>query len=1086
MYKCITELEAGQSIGNSGRIEHARWLLKRAMTGVVAIVVLLALSGCGNPYALKVTGIDYDQKQAPGVIQLADPKIYKREALINERRAELAYLKTLLDESKGVNFEAQIVREIELIRSFAGVVGLNFDAGAELEFQRARELGDVQHQIQLTRLEMQLAQLERDAELLRDKLAAQDEQSQLAPDGDVQTADLPSGSDAPDLNELLVQVAALRTFVASRLDTESKPARKSSAASSPIEKFHDREAYRDTIKAAINNQRLDEIHDMKGNSLFRVQFQATVFPSPGTYVDTLGLLRMEIEPPKITDENREMRKLYNRWLWHVMQRLNRPPSDAAGADARFEQDQLLLGMGQTGGLFDVFMMEVAKDAKDRNRCRGWQESERNTKKCWYLRIPVSPDTAHTPPQLDNLISQDLTTQITEPSKQILLLRNPTRSLQPLFKSRNNCQYLELDPSEKFPRASEINRNVKFAQNVKVAQNVRAMWLILSQSLLHIANTDLGTPKLEAQLRHETIKVIQSGDGLRAKASQLLREVIPLSDEECGERFAKPWLTAVPMAFRDTIRSIFSEPGKAGNRVSVYDVSPTERVHRVSTAARAADAIAMAASLAGTLPSAGVAGGGNFAYTRSSVGKADALERAPLVIGFVEPGAKNVTWTETNRKGENVTTNHNDPRHPAFGWLLGPRVTLNSEAQELQLEHYLAPYELHADLSMPGWWPYFDLKVYSAWAPSWRNQNTTAKSFDPTEPRLERIVRVPMRHNQADMQGLTQVLMEDRTGWTPDQPRISEVRPRNLTICSGRVTVAIEGTEIWRASEVHIGGYRVPENGIRILPDMTGVAVTVAATDLPALDKLGTEVVVWTHNGKAANRDVQFTFASDTKACVQKPSEDKPVVTRVLPSSISACDSDLVFTVEGRNLWAKDQETKASLGTMEALLIPDESSDGTVVQVKANVSDRFREIGGLSSLTLVLKTEHGVARGDVNVVPSDACNVVNPPGPPSPPQGAASPRPEISRVLPSTFSACDDHPRFTVLGKNLDGFRKVMFGTIPATVLNDPPPSADSFEITVKHPKLATKLIGLKTIEVVARTERGIAVGTVNLKPGKCP
>ena len=1082
--KDVYERIMGQKTGQSGKfsswVEHRLMLSKRTVARVAAIVILLALSGCGNPYALKVGSINYEQEQAPGVIQFTDPKIYKREALINERREELAYLKTLLDESKNVNFEAQIVREIELIQSFAGVVGLNFDADAELEFQRARELGDMQHQIQLTRLQMQLAQLEQDAKLLRDSLAAQDVQSKPAPDSDLATTDLPSGPSAPDVNKLLVQVDALRAFVTGRLDAESQPPRKSSATSSPIEKFHDREAYRDAIKAAINNQRLDEIHDMKGNSLFRVQFQATLLPSPGKYVDTLGLLRMEVEPPEITNENREMQKLYHRWLLHVMQRLNRPPIHlqkgkplhAQHDHPRFEQDELLLGMGQIGGLFNVLTMEIGK-RNESTQCAGWQDSERDTENCWYLRIPVLTDLGSTLQKIYDLASQAPSQLITILSEAIDDLRNraaqdPHRKL---FASETDCH----DP--------------KNHGNVKFAQDMQAVWPILGQSLLHIANMDLGDSRLEAQLRREIKKVILDADELSTKASQLLQIVRSVSDEECDRLLVTPWARGVPKAFGETIGSVLSAPGQAGNRVSVYDVSPTEHVHRVSTAARAADAVAMAASLAGTLPSAGFAGGGNFAYTRSAVGKADVLERAPLVVGFAEPGARSVTWVEADRNGKNITTNHTDPRPPAFGWLLGPKVTLNPKDRELQFEHYPASYELHADLSLPGWWPYFDLKVYSAWAPNWRNQTTAAMSFAPTEPRLERTVRVPMRHNQADMQGLTQILMEDTTGWVIEQPRISEVRPSMLTVCSGSITIAIEGAEIWRASEVHIGGYRVPENEIRILPDMTGITVTIASDDLPALDDLGGEIVVWTHNGKATRRGLQFIFTRDGRACGKKPPaplEGKPIITRVLPSSISACDSDLVFTVEGRNLWKKGGETKASLGTMGVSVTPNQSSDGTVVEVKADVSDRIREIGGLSRLTLVLKTEHGVARGDVNVVPSDACDLVNPPRPPFPPQAPASPEPEISRVLPSTFSACDDNLRFTVLGKNLDDLRNVMFGTIPATVRADPSPSADSFEITVEHPKLAAKLTGLKTIDLVARTARGIAGGTVKLKRGKCP
>ena len=188
-------------------------------------------------------------------------------------------------------------------------------------------------------------------------------------------------------------------------------------------------------------------------------------------------------------------------------------------------------------------------------------------------------------------------------------------------------------------------------------------------------------------------------------------------------------------------------------------------------------------------------------------------------------------------------------------------------------------------------------------------------------------------------------------------------------------------------------------------NMTGIAVTVASNDLPTLDTLGTEVVVWTHNGKAS-RDVEFGFASDAKACANKPPappappKDKPAITRVLPSSISACDPNLAFTVEGRNLWNDIGETTALLGTMRASVEPKGSRDGTVIDVRVDVSDWVRKIGGLDTLSLVLRTAHGVAQGEVRVAFSDACGLASPP---------STPEPVISKVLPSTFSTCDEQP-----------------------------------------------------------------------------
>ena len=936
------------------RVSNTLRCLKRVLSNLASIAVVLALSGCANPYALKIQAINYDQKQAPGIIQFTDPKIYKREALINERREEIAYLKKLLKDVKDEMFKAQIVREIELIQSFAGSLGLEHDARAGLNYQRTREISDIQHEIELTRVEMQLAQLKRDAELLRANLVNQREPSQSEYGDDVNPNNLPAPPNDLSFNQILEQIDELRNSVEDRIDSKSSQPPMSTGVSSPIETFHDKQAYRDAIKAAINAQSLDELHDMSGNSLFRIQLQATVLPSLKTHLDSLGMLRMEVTPPVMSESNRELPKLYQRWLWHVMQSLNRLPHDVTPISTmRFEQDQLLLGLAEIPGLFKVVMFEFSKSDSDSSKfCQGWREDERDFKNCWYLRIPLSPNEYETARYLYDLASQF-------PGSAIDDIKDATEDWTSADNNEGSC-----------PDQTKDNKAIF------LAQTVQATWPTLEQSLLHIANTDLGNPALTTHLRSEITKVISNGSELRTAASELMRKIADSQEGDCHEWFVAQWQADVPQAFVETINSILTEPGEPGNRVSVYAVSPTERAQRISTAARAADAIAMASSLIGSLPSAGLSGSGNFSFTRSAVGKADALERAPLVVGFAEPGVRSVKWVDSGRD-DGSQYDINSPRHPSFGWLLGPKVSLNPKKRQLELEHYLAPYELHVDLSMPGWWPYVDLKVYSAWAPNWRTSTTTAKSFAPAKPRLERIVRIPLRHNAADMQGLTQLLLEGTTGRPVDQPRISKVHPHSLTVCNGSVTFAIEGDGIWRASEVHIGGYHVSQTGIRVLPDMTGIAVTIDSNDLPTLKNLGKEVVVWTHNGKASQK-VDFMFTRDSNACADPPNaplSKRPVIMQVFPSSISACDTDLTFIVEGRNLWSEDGKTTVLLGTMQASIQPKGSDDGTIVEVRSRISDRIRKTSGLNKLPVVIRTTHGVSQSEVTIATSEVCNKI---------------------------------------------------------------------------------------------------------------
>jgi len=80
------------------------------------------LAACANPYELKLNSINMEAAQKPGVIQFSDPKLYKREALINERKGERTYLNKLLDKTENDDFkiEPEIVRELEKVQEANG------------------------------------------------------------------------------------------------------------------------------------------------------------------------------------------------------------------------------------------------------------------------------------------------------------------------------------------------------------------------------------------------------------------------------------------------------------------------------------------------------------------------------------------------------------------------------------------------------------------------------------------------------------------------------------------------------------------------------------------------------------------------------------------------------------------------------------------------------------------------------------------------------------------------------------------------------------------------------------------------------
>ena len=371
------------------------------MTLIFILSVLFPLmTSCKDPYAIKTGNIDYSGPQTKAAIQFSDPQLYKREALINERRDELEYLNKLLWDSRTQSFEPELMRELELISSFSASIGVKFDPASEINFDRALEVGNLEQEIQTTKLQFQLSQLKRDLELLENQLAEQETPSETVTSGGSNITSAPAGPSPPSKNEIKEIITRLGTLVKSavaRLDKKSEPLRKSGAQSSPRDLFLDRQAYRSDLRNAINAVSLDELHDYQGNSLYRMQFQATVLP--GVNLDKLGILRMKLASPEYDannpDDQKILEDLYLKWLGHLTRRLNQ-----IGHDGEIRPNPVALQLGATGVYFDILEYQIPRPDKKKktgtpkNTCTpGVVIGTPDNINCQIIRIATPPGTA---------------------------------------------------------------------------------------------------------------------------------------------------------------------------------------------------------------------------------------------------------------------------------------------------------------------------------------------------------------------------------------------------------------------------------------------------------------------------------------------------------------------------------------------------------------------------------------------------------------------------------------------------------------------------------------------------------------------
>lgn len=242
------------------------------------------LSGCATPLSTGTAGIEYGRQQIAGAIRFTDPRLFRRESLIKERRNEREYISARLKDTEKDDFRIQpeILREVEIVSSLAANLGIRFDPAAGLNFRRDEETTAAQQEIAMLRLQMELAQLRRDVQLFETNLLAQTEVSEAnaIPGTTASAGDVQSNVQAPATADLLTAINGLQSSLTTRLSAPTAALSPGGGSVSPIEEFYDRASYRSVLTSYRNSAAHDEIHDDEGSALMRLSFSATVLPPP--------------------------------------------------------------------------------------------------------------------------------------------------------------------------------------------------------------------------------------------------------------------------------------------------------------------------------------------------------------------------------------------------------------------------------------------------------------------------------------------------------------------------------------------------------------------------------------------------------------------------------------------------------------------------------------------------------------------------------------------------------------------------------------------------------------------------------------
>lgn len=869
------------------------------MSRGIVVLATVAISGCATMSGGDLS-VDYNQRQIPGSITVSDAKLYRREALINERRRELRYIDQQManSEKEGFTIGPDILREFELIKAMAISGGLSVDQGMREANNRSNDIASVRHEMNLLQLNMQLDQIRRDAQLFSDQLALQTSPSREGigqPNDTPQAGALQNPSPA-GVDAIVARIDGLQTSLYTRLGTPAKHLEAIGLTANPTDQFRDRAAYRQVLTAARNAASLDELHDLDGASLYRLTFQATTLPPPASYRRTVGIV--EMRPDNSDPDDQEIRDIYGKWLDYVYRRLA-----ASSQDDR--EQSLIHGTLATTELFDTIQLLYEPQGGAKPPAAAAPKKGGSPPQCnrlVSLRSPVSqcesrllvvPKIA---PALTELQDETRTMgDVVEDDLRVLrdyytpgISGFDLADLQKLFLASNTCALAPTVVREESVRGK--SKDLKDVADLvgSSATLIASIPLILEalQTVAVAQSTNEQQRKAIEEVRTELLIAYE-------KSETVLRE---LGKRRCGpdQAIVPDFDLLVPHHFKKTIK----DASKTGARV--YEVGPREQVQQVSTAARAAEAFSLALAMAANAQSAGASANAGLGYSQSGVSRADLIERLPTVVGYSQNGG---SWA----KGATAAL-----VQPRFGWIFSPRVnSVNPKKGVVELQQGQRIYDLSADLAVSGWRTKMKLEVRTAWAPDWNSKKDFVAALEDQVP--TQITVVNLRPSDGELAALTNRLAAVSGGGQRDMTM--RVQPLKVYACAP-ATLIVEGDNLWRSTEVLVGTVRIGGEAVSILPDMRGITV-----DLPAKVTFGAAQVpvqVLTPFGVARSRQNLTIDGFDPKGCdkPQAPAVEAAVIATVEPEAVNICSSPQ-FTLRGAHL---DKVTRVRLGQAEGTLV----------------------------------------------------------------------------------------------------------------------------------------------------------------------
>jgi hypothetical protein len=608
------------------------------------------------------------------------------------------------------------------------------------------------------------------------------------------------------------------------------PASEEQQLTSPVHKTEDvgvtfdqsfklRSAYRSLIRQRLIENKLDDRHDLSGNSLYILKFDTTVFSVPAlghqaqTQVNILGPSSLpDFRKPgpddraaALDDETAYFEEIYSQWIANLQTRINRA--------VKLEIERLKAGEIPWSRLDQIHRMSHLpgvdlNDGSELSHCL-------NDPKYESCLPPILAENAEVFDALANGLVLSAIADTIGVARNDIQATQVTRQVpsQRGGNARLTKATYSLEVGQDPGRIIQLSVQ-NFVGIGDVPQIIIDRYVVYfsSQSATCKVDNFEGWPVGSSTDKYKTFIYEGAEGGLQDTIALFKSEIEPVLGQIQGTKRSRFWSAA---NYAEIYKASTAKPSCPEEIRGVLEMGLDRFMRRVSQYASYSysvlpkeNPIAIKGEIKREI---GVAGNTKwFGYDLGQDDQMKSVALQPLLSTYGE-----------------IDVNDDPSRSPTpvVGWSISPSVVFGTETSSLTS----ISESVLAIVSVPAWWPDIQLRVDTNWLDRHGRPVLNADT-------QSRTYRVELPRNQELLDAL--VFDQNRRG-----PVVTQVvKGTNTTGCGARSVILI-GQRLWRNTAVTLGGVRA--SNISVMPDMSAV---MASFNNNPDQSIGGKLIVWTSEG----------------------------------------------------------------------------------------------------------------------------------------------------------------------------------------------------------------------------------------------